>query len=441
MPDICQKSVEELARIGENENIEFKKGLGERKEILESVCAFANSKGGVILIGVDDNGKILGVELGKGTLEDLVSLIVSSIEPKIYPMLSIEEVKGKKVIKVCINEGNEKPYFFRGKSYVRIGKSNVKLERSGIISLLKQEKLDFGEEISDVDVGKISKRLAEKFAELCRKNRGMNINFSDIFEFAEMLKISKNGKLKNAGVLFFVENPQEIFFHARIKAIFEKGGKIADAREIGGSLIEQIEGAMEFLKKHLNIVEVYEGATTKRVLEIPESALREAIVNAVAHRDYRIASSIVIRVTPGFVEIINPGKLPEPLKVEDLKKRHISIPVNPSISRLLFLAGYVEEIGRGTNKIIREVISSGLPEPLFEQGKGYFRVLILRKSVNRRLLRALKEIEKRGRITRKEYEKIFKVSDRTARKDLKDLVEMGFLRKAGKGRNTYYYVA
>lgn len=206
---------------------------------------------------------------------------------------------------------------------------------------------------------------------------------------------------------------------------------------------------MEILQtKYLTRISKFEGIRRRDVLEYPEDALREAIINAVIHRDYLGTSAIQIRVYDDKLVIINEGKLPPEVPVEKLKEEHVSKPRNPLLARIFYFAGLIEAWGRGTIKIVESCIQNGLPEPDFIEEHGVMKVIFykdiyneeyLRKmGLNERQIRAVMYVKERGKITNREYREINKVSNKTAYLELMDLVKKDVLFSKKSGKATMY---
>ena len=193
----------------------------------------------------------------------------------------------------------------------------------------------------------------------------------------------------------------------------------------------------------------YKGLERIEQLEYPEAALREAILNAIIHKDYA-STWIFLRVYDDKLELWNPGLLPEELTIEKLKERHSSYPRNPHIAEVFFKAGYIEAWGRGINNIIIECLESGLPEPWLEEDQGGIRVTF-RKNIyteadlsslglNERQVKAILITKDKGYITNKQYQKEFGVTDRTALRDLNELIRREFLYTSGTTRDRRYHL-
>ena len=435
----------DLLKTGESEKVEFKRSVGELKEIIETVVAFANANGGWIFIGVDDSGAITGVKIGKDTIEKLVNNIVQMTDPSIYPSIDLLDINNKKVIVVTVPTGNDKPYFYRGRAYIRIGKTNRLVSRSELERIFSEKLFQkrpsnsilMAASLSDISEGKL-----KQFVREAKERRSMKIDFTIVSDILTKLGLLEQGKLTKAAILLFGKNPQQFEPQAIIKAdVFKSPTLIIDSKTIEGTLIEQIEDALIFLKRHINVrYEISENGKRREIWEYPLEALREAIVNAVTHRDYEIQSPIYVRVFDDRIEIENPGILPQPLTVDDLREDHPSILRNPKIGKVMFLVGYIEQWGTGTNKMIEYCVSEGLPEPEFIETKITFKVIFRKekRGLNPRQKSLLEILRYRKQITRQEYQEIFNISERTARADLEELKKRGIIYSERIGKKVVY---
>jgi ATP-dependent DNA helicase RecG len=270
------------------------------------------------------------------------------------------------------------------------------------------------------------------------------------------MDLLKENKPTNAAVLLFSKNPQKFFLQAEVKCARFKGDKpvkpFIDMKVFKGNIIDQIDKALGFILEHISM-KVYLAGKPEREerYEYPPDALREAIINAICHRDYASVGHIQIRIFDDRIEAWNPGLLPEPLTLEDLKKKHKSIPRNPLIANCFFLIKFIEQWGTGTNDMINLCLDWGLAEPLFEHITGDFVVIFRgttlteeqmeKMGLNPRQKKTIDYIRKYSKINRREYVKLNKVSDATAKRDLKKLVDKGVLESQGNGPETYYILS
>jgi len=443
----------------ESENLEFKKSVGEWKEIVETVAAFSNTSGGRIIVGVLKSGSIVGMEIGENTIEDLTNKIVTNTDPKIYPKIAVEKIGEKNVIVIEVNESTDKLVLAFGRPFKRVGKSTIRMSKDEYeTSILEKhkEKLRFDNQIcEDTKLNDINNDGVIAFLKKAKTERGLDIEVNlSLKEILMRLKLIKDSKLTNSAILLFGNNPQDFFIQAEVKCVRFKGtgvtGTMIDMKDIGSNLINQVIEVEKFIFSHISLTSWIENGKIERQekWEYPPKAIREALVNAIAHRDYRSPSKVQVRIFDDRIEFWNPGKLPEGWTVETLKEKHESKPFNPLIARAFFWIKYIEEVGTGTNKIIDWCKEWGLPEPDFEF-KQTSVVITLRKSkltdsyllsldLNDRQKKAINFLKKSQYITNKEYREINQIGKVTAAKDLNQLVERGILRTIGKGRSLKY---
>jgi len=268
----------------------------------------------------------------------------------------------------------------------------------------------------------------------------------------QKLNLIEDGKLKRAAILLFGKNPKKFFTSVYLKiGKFLSNTDIVSSDDVEGNLFEQVEKSMEILKtKYLisKIVGFEKGLYRKEELEYPEEALREAIINAVIHRDY-IGVHTQLQILPDRLTIWNDGELPKGIGINELKTTHKSVPRNKLLADVFYKAGLIEAWGRGTIKIIEECKKAGLPEPEFKEEFGGFSVYFykdifteenLRKmGLNERQVKVVLYVKEKGKITNKEYQEITGIKKRQSSEDLKDLEEKGIFHKVGTtGKGTYY---
>ena len=422
---------------GESEILEFKLSLSEVRKIIETACAFANTRGGAIIIGVSDDGEIKGVGVGRKTIEDLVLRIANSTEPRIFPEVEVVEVGKKKLILIRVSERRDKPVFAFGIAYKRVGKNNLKMDRDAILELLrKYAEINF-EDREICDIEEVDEETLNIFVERATEKRKIrNIEVSSLLDNLGMIR---DDKVTIAGLLCFGGTPQKYLPYAIVKIGKFTDGRITYEKEIRGNLIEQIEKSyaevLSLIRKR--IIKV--GLRRKDVFEYPPKAIREIIVNALAHREYTSRSPVYIRIFDDMLEVENPGNLLE-LSIEDLKKPHRSVLRNPKIAEFLYYLGYIEKWGTGTLMVLKTCLENGNGEPIFESNRT-FKVKIRSSSnlqlneIERKILRYLKD---KKVVARKEIEELLNVKESTARKYLGKLLEKGLLIKVGSGKKMRY---
>ncbi|MGY0288695.1 MAG: RNA-binding domain-containing protein [Candidatus Methanodesulfokora washburnensis] len=427
----------------EGETLEFKRSLSDFDEVLATVSAFSNTKGGTILIGVDDNGEIIGVDLGKRTLEEIASRIAQNTDPRVYPEIAVKKMGGKNIIEIRVSERSDKPVFAKGVAYKRIGRSNIKMDRDEILNLLRGTYELSYEDVEIASIDEIDLNKVKSFIHRAKEARSVSVPEDELAVLRNLGLIDEKARL--AALLLFGRNPQSRvpwaivkigkFLSERAMPIFEK--------EIEGDLIEQIERSyaevLSLIRKETRVVNL----RREEILEYPAEALRELIVNAVSHRDYSIKSPVYIKIYDDKIIIENPGGLPPGITVDELKKPHRSVLRNPKIANVLYNLGYVEKWGVGTLEVMRKCLLNGNGEPIF-QSNGFFKVEIKSRylsAIDDRERTILEYIRKNGKVSRSDLERILKLRESSVRKILEKLQRRGLIVKEGGGKNTVYKLA
>jgi ATP-dependent DNA helicase RecG len=288
-----------------------------------------------------------------------------------------------------------------------------------------------------------------------------NFLFSSKNNYNELLNelaLIDDNKLLNAAIMLFGNFPQKYCPSAIIKCSHYYGTEITrpipDQKIFEGDLFQQVDSAIDFVMYKLNrsVGGRNKGASAEVKEEVPNEVIAEIIVNAVVHRNYDSSGSIQISIFTDRIEIMNPGKLPQQLNINDLKKKHLSIPVNPFIARPFYLANYINQIGYGTTNVFNWCKKAHLPEPHFEQFNNQFNVTIWRNwltedqlhrfNLNERQLAAVKYIKEHMKITNSQYQEEYNVAKRTASKDLQLLTSLGLINRVGiTGKGVFYRLA
>jgi predicted HTH transcriptional regulator len=305
--------------------------------------------------------------------------------------------------------------------------------------------------LSDIDHAKV-----KKFLQIARNRRNFPLTpETPVKDVLVHLNLIKRGKPTNSAILLFGKNPHKFFLQAEVKCIQFPGTEVekpfSSYHIYDGDLFDQIDKAVAFVLDaiRLPVIQQEHTAQVKRPYEVPVFAIQEAIVNAVAHRDYNTTAGVQVMVFTDRLKIWNSGSLPNQLSIEDLKKPHTSYPNNPLIAGVLYLADYIQKAGSGIPEMVKQCRKQGLPEPEFKTIRGVeFRTILARDiftesvlekmGLNERQLKAVKYVKKRGKITNREYREMNNISDEGARIDLKDLVEKGVFLSKGKGRSVHY---
>lgn len=301
------------------------------------------------------------------------------------------------------------------------------------ISELKQETFEFFKQ-----KGIEAKRLDEK----CLKE--------STEQLLNNLNLIENGHLKRAALLLFHPDPEKFVTGAYIKiGFFRTESDLLFQDTIHGNLFEQVEKTIDLLfTKYIRAMISYEGISRVETYEYPVAALREALLNAVAHKDYAGCTPIQIKVYSDRIRIWNEGQLPENWTVDKLMHEHSSRPYNPDIANAFFRSGYVESWGRGIEIMTEQCSLAKLPPPTITNEGSDFLILfrkdiynkedLSRLGLNERQIDALLFFKAKREITTSEYIKKYGVSERTARYDLSNLVERGLVLKEGDKKSARY---
>ena len=301
----------------------------------------------------------------------------------------------------------------------------------------------------------LSRKRIDWFLETARRERGFPLKANtDTKALLTHLNLLDGGKPTNAAVLLFGANPQRFHRTAETKCMHCHGTQyrrpFASMQIYGGDLFEQADQARDFILAKINrtIGTRATSITAPATYELPPDVIGEAIVNALAHRDYNSNASVEIRLFADRLEIWNPGTLPGTLTLDDLREAHPSVPNNPLIAESLYLTRYIEKAGSGTLRMIELCQEAGLPEPNYELRAGSFVITLWRDwltgevlagfNLNERQLQAIAYLKSKSRITNLEYQKITGAARKTATRDLGGLVEKGIIELKGEKRSSHY---
>jgi ATP-dependent DNA helicase RecG len=357
-------------REGEGLTVEFKERYTPR--IDEDIVAFANVRGGILLLGVRDDGIIVGERL----TNDLKAKI-NSLARNCKPAITTELLQIGEVVAIVVSEGEEKPYSCGSGYYRRLDGSTQKMSHDELrFMFAENDPLPFEEKtVKGFTFDDVSKAKIRAFT----KEATIRIGSTALTDFLCSLKVADGDRVKNAGILFFAKDVYGHLHQAQMTLLAFKGTDrlhIYDRHDVRDDLLTQFNEAVAFLKKHLNIRSEIRGVNREDIYEIPFEVLREALVNALMHRDYSITGTQAsVEVYDDRVEIINPGGLPKGLSIRDLGT--VSIRRNEMIADLFFRLHKVERIGMGIQKMKKSMVAAGLHEPTFASDT-FFRAIFYR---------------------------------------------------------------
>ena len=368
-----------MLRRGESETLEFKRSFG--REVLETLSAFANTSGGAVIVGVDDSGAMTGAPASKTVLRDWANQIAQATG--LHPSLRQAAIGGKMLIVIEVSENHIKPVLFHGRGYKRSGSTTRQMSVEEIagaalsrVGVTWDAVPEARAKLSDLSVSKIKAFIGMANRE---KRRPVPAGTSPM-ELLRKLGLARSGKPTRAAVLLFGKNPQEFYGQAMLKiGRFRDETMIVDVRRIDGTIFDQVEGAMGYFREKLDTRFERTGQARREVIwEYPLRALREAVTNAICHRNYAGTRDTEIRIYDREIMVWNDGGLPEELSIRALRETHPSVPRNKKIAEILYYAGMIEQWGSGTRMMVEECRAAGMPPPVFEQVHG-FRVVFRKK--------------------------------------------------------------
>lgn len=453
MTDLKITDIKNLLKTGESETVEFKKSFNDSS--LEAIGAFSNAHGGVVLIGVQDSGKICGFQIGKKTIEDIANRIQEATDPRIQPSISVFTLEDKKILAIQVARSSGIPISIRGRFYKRTGKSKQRMSHEEIMQRITAStglswdaQTEPGTLLNDLDSNLIS-RFIESTNKLGRRPIPQQAKPE---EFLRKLELIKDGTPTRAALLLFGKNPDSYFPSAFLKiGRFRSPTIIVDDREVHGALIQQLDEAMAWFRDRLTTEFVITGKPEREVRwEYPLDAIREAVINVLCHRDFVNGAHSQIRLYDDRLEFWNAGSLPSPLTPEVLFEEHDSIPRNRKIAEVFYYMGLIERWGSGTLRIAEELEKAGLPKPEFISEPGRFKLILYKqqltdeqlkkRGLSERQLKAIAYLKKQGSITNSEYQEVTGVSKRTATRELNDMITKGILASEGgaRGRGKQY---
>lgn len=351
----------------ESQTIEFKESW--RDEYLRWICGFANADGGVLIIGRDDKGLAVGIKDVRKLLADFPNKVRDILG--IMVDVNLHEENGKEILEIVV-EPYPSPISYKGEYHYRSGSTKQELKGAALERFLLKKR---GRNWDDAPEPSFSPRSCSETALRLFKKKAVasgRISRAVLSDSREVilgnLELIERYGLKRAACLLFSDRPEQYVSGAWIKiGFFVTDDDLRYQDEVHGSLFEQVEKTLDLLyTKYLKAYISYQGLQRQEAFLFPEAALREALLNAVVHKDYSRGIPIQISVYDDRFVIWNPGDLPESWTLEKLLGKHPSLPFNPLIANAFFRAGYIESWGRGIEKIHRECREHGIDTPAYD---------------------------------------------------------------------------
>jgi ATP-dependent DNA helicase RecG len=432
----------------ESERAENKSSLAEWREVVESVAAFATSGGGQVRIGIGPGGERIGVRLGRGTLEDLANKIKVNTDPAQFPSIAAEGPDDSAMVTIRVEESPIKPVWAFGRPLKRVGPTNQHVPRGE------------AQRMTEATTGRTWDALACRGFRLDEMDKkavrdylgraGLTARAAQTL-LKNLALLTPDGTTCNGAALLFARYPQRFFPEAQVKCARFAGTtsvRFLDEQTLDGNVLGQLDRTLAFVARNTRQgIRITGRAEREPVPEYPEDAVREAIVNALCHRDYAAVGTVQVRIYDDRLEVWNPGSLPPELSIESLSREHPSRPRNPRLAQALYRARLVEHWGTGTLRMIQAAKDRGLKLE-FGQDGGVFIVRFIKATqvasrpegvqISARQEKALQYLATHEKITTLEYQRLCGVGERQSLKDLRDMTEKGMLVRSGRGRATHY---
>jgi len=348
----------------ERHNMEWKESW--RDDYMKALCGFANAEGGYLIVGKDDNGQVVGVSNADRLLEDLPNKIRDLLG--IMPAIRLESSGNKETIAIAV-DAYPHPVSFHGRYYQRSGSTTQELKGAALDRFLlgKQGKHWDGVPVPNLKVRQLSRRILADFRKRATDSKRMrtaDLKVGDA-DLITKLKLREGQYLKRAAALLFHADPEDFVTGAYIKIGFFAGpGDIRYQDEIHGDLFTQADSTIDMLlTKYTSAAIDFRGRQRVETYAVPEDALREAVHNAIIHKDYASGTPIQISIYRDKIMLWNPGVLPPELTPARLFRKHPSLPANPDIANAFFRAGMIEAWGDGYERIVEACQTAGNPKP------------------------------------------------------------------------------
>ena len=341
--------------LNEDSHTEFKSSFSEKA--IETLVAFANTKGGSLLVGMDDNGRpVNGFNIGAESIQTWLNEIKNKTQPSIIPDADIVMIDGVNVVNLSIKEFPIKPVSFRGRYYKRVKNSNHQLNTSEINDMYMQS-LQLSWDSYAYPKAEFEDLNDDKIRAFIRKvNDGGRFSLpDDPYAALTILKLVKPGEVTNAAMILFSKD--NLFYNVHVGR-FKTPSFIIDERMIRGNLFDVVEETLRFINSHLKVAFEITGVTTQRteIFEYPIAAIRELVLNSVIHRDFLSPSDIQIKIFDQSITFYNPGKLYGDISIEDLKKdAYTSKLRNKLIAESFYLTKDIEKYGTGFFRVRKEI--------------------------------------------------------------------------------------
>lgn len=447
--------LQSLLKKKEDNQLEFIESINYKK-ISETVCAFLNTQGGRIIVGVNAKKEPVFKNEISQEFNELRRYIYNAVTPESLISIRKEEFSNHTLVLIEVIEGTTKPYSVNNQSFIRAGNETRPAddnEMSNLIRARRKEEYSWENSpaleatLDDLDKEEISQAIG------LSNNIGRTTRFKsdDPLTFLTHFQLFRNGQLTNAAIVLFGKEPTYFLPQCRARIIHfgksKSADEYADSLIVEENLFKSYRRIQDYFNKNLPIQSQFSDTNWQRkdLPKYPLKALDEAVINAMMHRDYSDPTGeVFIGIYSDKIEVVNSGELPELLKDINLKKSHRSIPPNPVITHMVYLCGMIEKVGRGTVLITELFDEYGLDEPHWKSTNGGTTLTLPGKpktiKVNERMRSFMMTTETGQQFGREDYEHFFQnnISEKTARLDIGKLLDGYWLEKTGEGPATKY---
>jgi ATP-dependent DNA helicase RecG len=453
-------AIESMMREGESETLEFKTGRAGADAVARAVCGMLNQQGGIVLWGVDDAGKAAGIDDAKARAEELNRQIMHRMNPRPLLSVTVHSIGAKEVVAVDVPIGTEKPYSLDRVIWVRVGQSTLRadveqssriIEKSAAaLSRWEREPMPgFSEEDCDLD------ELAQARKEIEGTGRFGIAVPSSHHDLLNRLYLLRNGQLANAAVVLFARETRAWAPNLALRITVYRGETRESAGNdiiLEGPAVRVLRDAIDAIQQRAGFFSTFTRTKLKREDRpaYPLYSLREGLVNAIVHRDYeKSGRGVSVELWPDRLVISNPGQLPDGWTDKDIVRRHESHPGNPDIARVFYLRGLMEQLGLGAQRVIDECVKLGAKRPSWKASQGAVTLTLYRApepvdavdGLNSRQKKFMADLKPAMEFKAPDYAQAVDVSERQARRDLKEMEDVGLIVREGSGPATVYRLA
>ncbi len=431
----------------ESAHLEQKAAGTSLAAIGRTVCAFLNSGGGQILVAAGSSQE------ARAKAMEVEQQLRMTVKPAAFWTTGTAEFRGAHFCILHVPVGRDRPYAADGKIYLRVGTADVLAPPADIQGLVERtfQETERWERrpLPGAGLERLDLSLIKDTAKTGIQKRHFPLEDAEHPEAVlTSLALYRRGVITNAAEVLFGIRPAIQFPQVRAQIsvyALRKASDLVDSQTFEGPVTRMLEEMLRMIRKHTPVSSLFRGGLRRTDQPAyPEEAVREGLVNAFAHRDYAdFRGGISVHLYPERLVIWNAGQLPPGIRIVDLKREHPSMPQNPDISQVLWLRGYMERVGRGTQSILEWCREAGLPDPAWQTGAGVtltfrFPTKGINLRFNARQKKLLADLQPGDRIRQPEYCREYLVSERQGRRDLTGLVEGGFLAREGEGARTIF---